>query len=94
MLTDPYPRQMLLGAKEIRTLLGMDRSAWAELLANPPAGFPRPRAVGKTASGNDRPRWLKSAVYNWIDSLPEAELPKATETARKRPNRAGGVADE
>ena len=95
MLNDPFPRQLLLGAKEIRMLLGLDRSAWAELLANPPPDFPPPVAVGQTAAGHDRPRWKKGAVYNWIDSLPRARpAPKPSESVRNRQKRAGAVPAE
>lgn len=94
MLNDPYPRQLLLGAKELRLMLGMDKSTMAEFLADPPPDFPRPVAVGKTASGNDRARWKKAAIYNWIDTLREAEQrPKQSETVQKRPKRSGAVED-
>jgi predicted DNA-binding transcriptional regulator AlpA len=92
MLNDPFPRQLLLGAKEMRMLLGMDKSAWGEFLANPPPEFPRAVAVGKTASGNDRPRWKKAAVYNWLDTLREAQpAGKPSESARRRPKPSGAV---
>ena len=90
MLNDPFPRQLLLGSKELRMLLGLDRSAWAEFLAHPPPEFPRAVAVGTTASGADRARWKKAAVYLWLDTLPAAR-PNRTETHRSRPKRAGAV---
>src|SRR6478609_4696127 len=92
MINDPFPRQLLLGAKELRMLLGMDKSAWSEFLANPPPEFPRPVAVGKTAAGNDRQRWKKLSVYNWLDTLPVAEpSPNRSEPHRNRPKRSGAV---
>ncbi len=93
MLNDPYPKQLLLGAKEIRTLLGMDKSTWAEFIGSPPPEFPPAVAVGKTAAGNDRARWKKAAIYNWLDTLPRAAppAPKASESVRNRPKRSGGV---
>ena len=71
MLNDPYPKQMLLGAKEIRMLLAMSESTWREFLRDPPADFPAPVQVGQTGGDHPRMRWRKSDVYYWIDSRPK-----------------------
>lgn len=97
MLYDPYPSQMLLGPKEIQSLLGLSRSEWYEFLSDPTTGFPLPVGAGKTRSGQDRRRWRKHEVYHWIEARPrldaQIDSPKPSETVRNRPKPSAGVAD-
>lgn len=69
--SDPYPRQELLGPKELMSLLAMDRSTWYEFLQDPTTRFPPAVVVGKTKNGKPRLRWRKWQVYAWIDLLQE-----------------------
>lgn len=72
MLFDPYPKQLLLGPKELKTLLGLDRSTWAEFLKDPTSGFPRPVRIGTTQAGRERVRWRKLEVYAWLETRERA----------------------
>lgn len=100
MFSDPYPRRLWLGRKEIMSLLGFDRSTWYEFRRDPTTGFPAPLDAGATASGARRERWDKAEIYRWMLSRPRVQpgdaegRPKAPETRRNRPKPSGGVADE
>lgn len=73
MLSDPYPRQILLGPKEIRTLLGLSTTDWYELTKDPESGLPAPVQVGKTRNGHPRKRWKKAEIYLWVETLGRAK---------------------
>lgn len=89
MLFDPYPRQLLLGPKELQLLLGLDRSTWAEFLQDPTSEFPRAVRIGTTAAGRARVRWRKLEVYMWLETRerqgrdPPDENPKGADRKRQ-----------
>ena len=65
MITDPFPRALVLGRKELMALMSLDKSEMYEFLKHPPEGFPPPMALGKNKNGKPRLRWDKWKVYSW-----------------------------
>jgi predicted DNA-binding transcriptional regulator AlpA len=96
-MVDPYPGRVMLGPKELMSLLSMDKSTWYEFLEDAGAGFPAPAQVGTTATGKDRRRWWKDEVYSWLRQRPRTtqkepqEAPKPSGSVRNRPKPSGTV---
>ena len=65
---DPFPNSVLLTAKQVMTILAMDRSSFYEFVASNPQ-FPKQVIVGKTKKSGEIRRYRKSQVLAFIDLL-------------------------
>jgi predicted DNA-binding transcriptional regulator AlpA len=61
---DPFPRKVLLSAKEVRVMLSLSTTAWKKLLRQKDGGFPRP--VRLPTGGL---RYRKDHVLDWVSGL-------------------------